>query len=101
MEETQQERPIRDSNVASVGQTPVVLTYAVHAFDGRLALTWRLHQAFHTDLFCDIVAMQTRGCAARGGNHIVSSVATIYNELIKTRPDLVAVLAAPNWPFDT
>ncbi|KAK1832993.1 hypothetical protein QBC39DRAFT_390275 [Podospora conica] len=74
MQEGQQERPIRDSNASS---------------------------AFHTDLFADILAMQTRSCALTGGNHMVSSVATVYRELLATRPDLISVLAAPNWPFDT
>jgi hypothetical protein len=32
---------------------------------------------------------------------MLSSVAKVYNEIVKTRPDLIAVLAAPNWSFDT
>ncbi|KAH8682705.1 hypothetical protein BX600DRAFT_506272 [Xylariales sp. PMI_506] len=74
MEATQSERPIRDSNLTS---------------------------AFHTDLFCDILAMQTRGLPASGGSHMVASTAKIYMELLKTRPHLIPVLLAPNWPFDT
>ena len=96
MEEGQHERPVRDSNVASVrpsrphGQTC-----------RRILSADKVPEAFHTDLFADILAMQTRSCAATGGNHIVASVATVYGKLLKTRPDLIPVLAAPNWPFDT
>lgn len=56
---------------------------------------------FHTDAFCDILALQTRSCAAEGGNHIVASSSTVYNKIVVTRPDLLAVLARPNWPFDS
>ena len=56
---------------------------------------------FHTDLFCNILAMQTRSLAKRGGNHIVASSAKVYSELLQTRPDVIETLAAPNWPFDT
>ena len=93
MQEGQQERPIRDSNVASVRPH--------RHCDCIITKTNSVPKAFHTDLFADILAMQTRGCAATGGNHIVASVATVYCELLKTRPDLIPVLAAPNWPFDT
>ncbi|KAF4447183.1 taurine catabolism dioxygenase TauD [Fusarium austroafricanum] len=36
-----------------------------------------------------------------GGSGIITSAWTVYNELAETRPDLVHVLAQPNWPFDT
>jgi len=55
---------------------------------------------FHSDLFCDILALQTRGCAAVGGNHIITSTYKVYNELATTRPDLLEVLARPDWNFD-
>ncbi|KAI0107584.1 Clavaminate synthase-like protein [Nemania sp. FL0031] len=74
MVHNQRSRPIRDSNLPS---------------------------AFHTDPFCDILAMQTRSLAAKGGNHIVSSTLQVYHTLLAERPDLIPVLAAPNWPFDT
>lgn len=45
--------------------------------------------------------MQTRGLPAEGGNHIVTSVAKVYNELVKSHPKLIPILAAPEWPFDT
>ncbi|PMD45737.1 Clavaminate synthase-like protein, partial [Hyaloscypha variabilis F] len=69
----QEDRPVRDSNLPS---------------------------AFHTDMFCNVLAMQIRGCAASGGNHIIASAWNVYNELARTRKDLLEVLATPNWTFD-
>jgi hypothetical protein len=57
-------------------------------------------QKFHSDLHCDILAFQTRGCAAVAGNHIITSPYKIYNELAMTRPDLLRVLASPEWTLD-
>ena len=45
--------------------------------------------------------MLTKSRGASGGSSIVSSAWTIYNELAARRPDLIKVLAEPNWPFDT
>ncbi|KAB5551077.1 hypothetical protein GE09DRAFT_965280 [Coniochaeta sp. 2T2.1] len=56
---------------------------------------------FHTDTFCDILALQTRECAARGGRNILASSWTVYNQLAATRPDLARLLAEPIWPFDS
>ncbi|KAH6673450.1 hypothetical protein B0J14DRAFT_480841 [Halenospora varia] len=72
--ESQQNRPIRFSSRAST---------------------------FHTDTFCDILALQTRSNAARGGRHIISSSYTIYNKIAAIRPDLLEILATPNWSFDS
>ena len=69
----QQDRPARDSNQ-------------------------RLH--FHSDMFCDVLALHTRGCAAERGNHMISSATTIYNELAATRPDVLDILGAEEWAFD-
>lgn len=32
---------------------------------------------------------------------MIASAWTVYNELAATRPDLIHVLSAPDWPFDT
>ncbi|KAK0732060.1 hypothetical protein B0H67DRAFT_93173 [Lasiosphaeris hirsuta] len=56
---------------------------------------------FHTDLVCDVVSTLTKSCGGSGGSAIVASAWTVYNELAATRPDLIHVLAEPNWPFDT
>ncbi|KAL2009023.1 hypothetical protein VTN00DRAFT_7217 [Thermoascus crustaceus] len=59
--------------------------------DSNLALT------FHTDGFADILAMQTRSCAARGGNHVIASSMKICEELAATRPELMQILMSPIW----
>lgn len=58
-------------------------------------------QPFHTDTVCDVLGLLTRSCSAQGGRSILASAWTIYNELAATRPDLLHVLAASDWPFDT
>jgi len=54
---------------------------------------------FHTDTG-DLVAMFVFAPAAFGGDGTFASVSTIYNELAKSSPDLLDVLALPDWPFD-
>jgi hypothetical protein len=44
--------------------------------------------------------MQSRGQAAEGGRHFISSALKVYNKLALERPDLLEVLATPNWTFD-
>jgi hypothetical protein len=58
-----------------------------------------LPQPFHTDPDADILAFYTRSTAASGGKCIISPGYTIYNELASTRPDIIATLARPDWPF--
>lgn len=45
--------------------------------------------------------MLTVSCGSEGGSGVVASAWIVYNELAVTRPDLIHVLAEPNWPFDT
>jgi hypothetical protein len=35
-----------------------------------------------------------------GGMNRLASAAQVYNEIAATRPDLIKVLAADNWPFE-
>ncbi|KAF5531751.1 taurine catabolism dioxygenase [Fusarium napiforme] len=56
---------------------------------------------FHTDLVCDTLSMLTLSSGPVGGCGVISSAWTVYNELAESRPDLIDVLAQPNWPFDT
>ncbi|KAI0599894.1 hypothetical protein F4775DRAFT_98737 [Biscogniauxia sp. FL1348] len=56
---------------------------------------------FHADVVCDVVSLLTVSCGEGGGCGFVASAWTVYNELAATRPDLIHVLAEPNWPFDT
>lgn len=54
---------------------------------------------FHTEETGDVIAWLTRGVSAEGGNCVISSVAMVYNVLAASRPDLLRVMAAGNWPF--
>ncbi|KAL1959403.1 hypothetical protein VTO42DRAFT_2206 [Malbranchea cinnamomea] len=55
-------------------------------------------QVFHTDEG-DIVSLFALSTAAEGGKSKLASSWRVYNELAKTRPDLVRTLAE-DWPFD-
>lgn len=54
----------------------------------------RERQTFHTDS-CDIVGLLCLREARRGGDSLLVSALTIYNELCRTRPDLAARLLQP------
>lgn len=58
-------------------------------------------QPFHTDLVCDVISTLTKSCSASGGAPVLASAWKVYNEIAATRPDLIHVLAQPDWPFDT
>ncbi|KAL4795138.1 hypothetical protein BDV19DRAFT_389540 [Aspergillus venezuelensis] len=55
---------------------------------------------FHNDIYCDIIALQSRSCAEAGGNHLLTSVPEIYEELCATKPELASALLKPDWPLD-
>ncbi|KAG1149325.1 hypothetical protein G6F37_002583 [Rhizopus arrhizus] len=57
------------------------------------------HQVYHTDLG-DIISLYALGVAEEGGKSRIASSWTVYNELAKTRPDLIHTLAN-DWPFQT
>ncbi|KAK4152149.1 hypothetical protein C8A00DRAFT_35173 [Chaetomidium leptoderma] len=56
-------------------------------------------QPFHTDL-CDVLSLYALNVAAYGGESFLASSAKIYNELARTRPDMIEVLAKDDWIFD-
>ncbi|KAJ4300109.1 hypothetical protein N0V88_002778 [Collariella sp. IMI 366227] len=56
-------------------------------------------QPFHTDI-CDVLSLYALNVAAYGGESFLASSAKIYNELARTRPDIIEVLAKDNWIFD-
>lgn len=49
---------------------------------------------FHTDS-CDVVGLCCLEVARRGGESVVASSVALYNELVRTRPDLVSALSEP------
>ncbi|GJD03995.1 taurine catabolism dioxygenase TauD [Colletotrichum higginsianum] len=55
-------------------------------------------QVFHTDVG-DVIALFALGEAAEGGQSYLSSSWHVYNELARTRPDLIHTLAQP-WDAD-
>jgi len=56
---------------------------------------------FHSDIVCEVLAMYTRSLPTEGGNSVIASSWKIYNELARTRPDLIHVLSSPDWVYDT
>ncbi|KAJ6497163.1 hypothetical protein C8R47DRAFT_972802 [Mycena vitilis] len=55
-------------------------------------------QVFHTDIG-DLIALLSIQSSAHGGVSRISSGGRVYNEIAKTRPDLITVLK-DNWPLD-
>ncbi|KAI8300586.1 Taurine hydroxylase-like protein SAT17 [Colletotrichum sp. SAR11_240] len=55
-------------------------------------------QVFHTDAG-DIVSLFALSTAAEGGTSKLASIARVYNEIAKTRPDLVHTLTQ-DWQFE-
>ncbi|PMD25538.1 Clavaminate synthase-like protein, partial [Hyaloscypha hepaticicola] len=59
----------------------------------------RNNQPFHTDTG-DILGLYSMGEAMVGGECRLASSATIYNDIAKTRPDIIHLLSSPSWVFD-
>ncbi|KAF7359189.1 Clavaminate synthase-like protein [Mycena sanguinolenta] len=55
-------------------------------------------QVFHTDIG-DLIALLSIQTSAHGGVSRLSSSGRVYNEIAKTRPDLITVMK-DNWPLD-
>lgn len=58
---------------------------------------------FHSDRFSgDILALHVRneGGAGIGGGQYVTSFWKIYNELLRTEPEVLETMAEPDWPFE-
>ncbi|EPS36541.1 hypothetical protein H072_9847 [Dactylellina haptotyla CBS 200.50] len=54
---------------------------------------------YHTDGYIDVLALQTRSCAAKGGHHSIASAYTIFNKIAAANPRLIPVLFNKQWPF--
>jgi hypothetical protein len=54
---------------------------------------------FHTDTG-DIIGLYSLGVAECGGECQLASTATVYNKIVKTRPDIIQLLSSPTWMFD-
>ncbi|KZM18699.1 uncharacterized protein EKO05_0006649 [Ascochyta rabiei] len=58
---------------------------------------------FHSDRFSgDILALHVRdeGGTGRGGGQYVASFWAIYNELLRTEPEVLETMAESDWPFE-
>ncbi|KAL2670592.1 hypothetical protein Neosp_014380 [[Neocosmospora] mangrovei] len=53
---------------------------------------------FHTDMGCDILSLQVRHSAEKGGYTYLSSAWTVFNDLLNREPEVVKTLLTPNWP---
>ncbi|KAL3607337.1 hypothetical protein FPOAC2_02320 [Fusarium poae] len=67
-------------------------TYARHGIHTNASLP------FHTDMGCDILSLQVRDSANKGGNTYLSSAWTVFNHLFIHEPEVVETLTAPDWP---
>jgi hypothetical protein len=56
--------------------------------------TTNVAQRYHTD-YCDVVALLCLRKSVEGGESSVSSSHNIYNQMMRTRPDLLSVLLQP------
>ncbi|KAF2116777.1 hypothetical protein BDV96DRAFT_490595 [Lophiotrema nucula] len=56
---------------------------------------------YHSDRYSgDILSMYLRNLGEKGGDQYVASWSRIYNELLKTEPEVLETMAAPDWPFE-
>lgn len=53
---------------------------------------------FHTDMGCDILALQVRQSALKGGYTFLSSSWRVFNDLLLQEPEVVQTLFKCNWP---
>jgi hypothetical protein len=67
-------------------------TYARHGIHTNGSLP------FHTDMGCEILSLQVRDSANKGGYTYLSSSWTVFNDLLNRKPEVVKTLLTPNWP---
>ncbi|KAL7784917.1 Clavaminate synthase-like protein [Trichoderma ceciliae] len=53
---------------------------------------------YHNDMGCDILALQVRHSAEKGGYTYLSSVSTAFNELLSKAPSMAETLLTSDWP---
>lgn len=97
----QQDRPTRYSSRASVSSHLPIAPKLPPRQTPLANQNPSPSQTFHTDTFCDILALQIRNNASSGGKNMLASSWTIYNTLMRTHPHLRELLAQPIWSFDS
>lgn len=55
---------------------------------------------FHTEFFCDVLALYVKGEPASGGDMKIAPSWQVYNDLRESRPDVIQTLLKPNWKFE-
>ncbi|KAL4975015.1 hypothetical protein BDW66DRAFT_167438 [Aspergillus desertorum] len=78
-----------------------MLMHVIKRGDEQRDIQYSEDKPFHTDTVTDCLCLFTRSLSEKGGRSILASAWTVYNEIAATRPDIIHVLAQPNWPFDT
>ncbi|KPM37822.1 hypothetical protein AK830_g8729 [Neonectria ditissima] len=53
---------------------------------------------FHSDMGCDILSLQVRNTADKGGYTYLSSAWWVFNDLLNREPEVIKTLLTPNWP---
>lgn len=56
---------------------------------------------FHSEFYCDVLALHVRAEPLRGGSLHVASSWDIVNALSHSRPDVVEELLSPQWQFES
>ncbi|KAH6723798.1 hypothetical protein BKA61DRAFT_664521 [Leptodontidium sp. MPI-SDFR-AT-0119] len=77
------------------------LGQSVAPLNERQAPYSNVSQPFHTDTGADIVALYSLGESECGGESQLVPMATVYNEIAKSRPDIIRLLASHSWVFDS
>ncbi|KAM4064495.1 taurine catabolism dioxygenase tauD, tfdA family protein [Hirsutella rhossiliensis] len=53
---------------------------------------------FHSDMGCDVLALQVRQSARTGGYTYLASAAAVFNHILREEPEVALTLLSPNWP---
>ncbi|KAK7414352.1 hypothetical protein QQX98_006794 [Neonectria punicea] len=69
---------------------PANRRHGIHTKDGL---------PFHTDMGCEILSLQVRNSASKGGNTCLTSAWWVFNDLLNREPEVVKTLLTPNWPI--
>ncbi|KAL7941352.1 hypothetical protein V8C42DRAFT_182904 [Trichoderma barbatum] len=74
---------------SKIWKVPVEMRHGIHSSQAL---------PYHNDMGCDILALQVRHSAEKGGYTYLSSVSTAFNELLSEAPSVAKTLLTPDWP---
>lgn len=87
--------------ISAMASTPVEPWFVSTPFPSRVSsrrLNVQSLQPFHSDMGCDILALQVRHSARAGGQTYLASAATVFNHILREEPGVAKTLMSPNWP---